>query len=111
MLLLAENACSLSLSRYKDTPQKIDLTLGDWDLKATNDGPHLKVNVASVKVHPSYSRATLQNDVAVLKLTSKIVYQDNIKPICLPATGESITIFRTCMQCYITISVGIQNYW
>ncbi|MPC24630.1 Vitamin K-dependent protein C [Portunus trituberculatus] len=50
--------------RYKDTPHKLELTLGDWDLKTDKDGKSLNVTAQRVIVHPSYSRATLQNDVA-----------------------------------------------
>ncbi|KAG0721191.1 Serine protease 55 [Chionoecetes opilio] len=73
---------------YKNTPHKLILNLGDWDLSTTNDGPSLNITPESVTVHPQYSRATLQNDLAILRLPSKIKFTDDIKPICLPTEGE-----------------------
>ncbi|XP_045136457.1 serine proteinase stubble-like isoform X2 [Portunus trituberculatus] len=83
--------------RYKDTPHKLELTLGDWDLKTDKDGKSLNVTAQRVTVHPSYSRATLQNDVAVIRLASTVTYTERIKPACLPTTdielaGKECTI-------------------
>lgn len=85
-------------SRYKFNPGTLELSLGDWDLNATNDAPNLDVKVDTITVHPDYSRATLQNDVAILKLTQKITFTENIKPICLPEKGEFVHFsFKDCM--------------
>lgn len=87
-------------SRYKNSPSILELSLGDWDLNATNDAPNKDVKVSTITVHPKYSRATLQNDLAILKLTQKITFAENIKPICLPDKGEFVHFsFRDCMPC------------
>lgn len=75
---------------YKNTPNSIDLSLGDWDLTTTNDGRNVKAKVSRITVHPSYSRATLQNDLAVLKLAQRVEFNDRIKPICLPDSNLGI---------------------
>lgn len=85
------------MSRYKNNPKALDLTLGDWDLEATNDGPNVEVEVEKITVHPEYSRRTLQNDLAVLKLTKKIQYRDDIRPVCLPDKGKFYAI-SVCMD-------------
>ena len=93
------------------TPGKLDLTVGDWDLSTVNDGPDKKVVAEKIIVHSAYSRSTLQNDVALVKLASTIQYADDIKPICLPTTSEFIiTVLRPHIKDYILNSVGILNY-
>ena len=74
--------------RYKHRPNAITLTLGDWDLKSTSDGPAVKATPAEIRVHPQYSRTTLQNDIAVIKVSNRIDYTRNIRPICLPSRGN-----------------------
>lgn len=98
-----------SLCRYKNTPKALDLTLGDWDLGTSNDGVSLKVKAERIIVHASYSRSTLQNDIALIKLTSKVTYTERIKPICLPTTGEFFTVLTTCMMSCFTTCVSLDN--
>ncbi|XP_064116269.1 transmembrane protease serine 11F-like [Macrobrachium nipponense] len=75
---------------YQYSPSQIDLSLGDWDLTTTSEGKSIKAKVSKVSVHPRYSRSTLQNDLAVLKLTEKVEYTDRIRPICLPTTDINV---------------------
>lgn len=75
---------------YQSNPSIIDLNIGDWDLSTTNDGQSVKAKASRVNVHPSYSRSTLQNDIAVLKLAQRVEYNDRIKPICLPGSDMNI---------------------
>ncbi|XP_069974182.1 trypsin-1-like [Penaeus vannamei] len=44
-----------------------------------------------VVIHPRYDGNTLENDIALLKLSSKITWpSDNtVAPVCLPSAGES----------------------
>ncbi|XP_055587371.1 collagenase-like [Uranotaenia lowii] len=40
-------------------------------------------------IHPEYNPQNLQNDIALLHVSSDIVYTSNVKPITLPKIGES----------------------
>uniref|UniRef100_A0A0P4VWR9 limulus clotting factor C n=1 Tax=Scylla olivacea TaxID=85551 RepID=A0A0P4VWR9_SCYOL len=84
--------------QYKSTPEKLELTLGDWDLNTENDGKSLKVKAQRIIVHPSYSRANLQNDIAMIKLASKVTYTERIKPICLPTTDLELAGLETTIS-------------
>ncbi|XP_063594220.1 serine protease 43-like isoform X2 [Penaeus indicus] len=75
---------------YENTPQAIKLFIGDWDLGTTNDGPSLTASVARVNVHPQYSKPALQNDIAVLRLSQRLQYNERIRPICLPTSDIRI---------------------
>ncbi|XP_042219054.1 serine proteinase stubble-like isoform X2 [Homarus americanus] len=74
------------VSSYKDRPHALTLSLGDWDLSTKNDGPSENAVIAKITVHPKYSRTTLQNDLAVLKLAKTITFTQDIQKICLPST-------------------------
>ncbi|KAK7070347.1 Tryptase gamma, partial [Halocaridina rubra] len=75
---------------YQNSPSQIDLSLGDWDLSTSNDGASIKAKVSRVNVHPGYSRSTLQNDLAVLKLSERVNFNERIKPVCLPDSNLGI---------------------
>ncbi|KAA0185673.1 hypothetical protein HAZT_HAZT002186 [Hyalella azteca] len=82
-MLSTQNYCS---SCYRVNPAPLRLSFGDWDVSNNNDGPYIEGKVEKVTVHESYSRSTLQNDVAVLKLTTPLQYSDRVQPICLPTS-------------------------
>ncbi|XP_042871424.1 uncharacterized protein LOC122252818 [Penaeus japonicus] len=75
---------------YENTPQAIKLFIGDWDLGTVNDGPSITASVARVNVHPDYSKPALQNDIAVLRLSSRLNYNERIRPICLPTSDVNV---------------------
>jgi len=41
--------------------------------------------VSSITVHPDYSVAKKQNDVAIIKLTKDVEFTEFVQPICLPS--------------------------
>ena len=40
--------------------------------------------VLKIIQHPSFSRATVDNDIAMLQLDSPVVFNAAVRPICLP---------------------------
>jgi Trypsin len=40
--------------------------------------------------HPSFSSTTLANDFAVITLSSDVVFNNSISPICLPVDGGAV---------------------
>jgi len=88
--------------------------LGEWD-KTTNPdcvidkngnrdcaSAHIDVGVAEIVIHPQYNARSRDqpNDIALLRLAQTIVYNDFIKPICLPIESNlrSATFLNTAMD-------------
>ena len=58
----------------------------------TNDfseGNAVQRKVSTVLVHPYWNKATYDNDLALLKLDSKVTLSKTLQPICLPDIGEN----------------------
>lgn len=75
--------------------------LGEWDVNHDVEFfPYIERDVASVHVHPEYYAGTLDNDLAILKLTLPVDFQNNphISPACLP---DRYTDF-TGQRCWTT---------
>lgn len=61
----------------------VTVRLGEHDLKLTGDG-EIDVGVERIIVHPNFQPKTFKNDIALIKLDRKIVFNDTIEPACLP---------------------------
>ncbi|XP_055624127.1 serine protease easter-like [Toxorhynchites rutilus septentrionalis] len=70
----------------------VGIRLGEWDLKSDTDcnsesicsDAPVDVGIESMVKHADYSRETLVNDVALIKLNESVTFTDYIAPVCLP---------------------------
>ena len=60
-----------------------DIVQAEVGFKNDQESPK-KLNVRSVEVHPEYDSQWVDNDIAILKLTSPLIWTKNIQPACLP---------------------------
>ncbi|GAB6025703.1 Serine protease [Chamberlinius hualienensis] len=67
------------------SPNDLTVRLGDLDLTNTSDRNHVDVKVSSIIINPSYNSRTNHQDVAILRLKSKVAFTSDISPICLPS--------------------------
>lgn len=68
--------------------------LGEWDVNHDVEFfPYIERDVVSVHVHPEYYAGTLDNDLAILKLSVPVEFQNNphISPACLPDRHTDFT--------------------
>ncbi|KAL0191328.1 hypothetical protein M9458_014026, partial [Cirrhinus mrigala] len=63
-------------------------------------------NVISIVVHPSYNSQTSDNDIALLRLSSAVTFNDYIKPVCLAAQDS---VFPAGTSSWITGWGDIQS--
>lgn len=50
-----------------------------------------RIRVSSVINHPNYNSNTMDNDIALLKLSTKATLNAQVKPACMPDPSEDYT--------------------
>jgi len=65
-----------------DNPNYVKVLLGEHSIA---DSENTKADVEEVIMHPQYSTRTLNNDFAILRLSSPVNYTTQVSPACLPA--------------------------
>ncbi|XP_065355924.1 phenoloxidase-activating factor 2-like [Calliphora vicina] len=69
----------------KRKPHQLVVRGGEWDTQNSNEILlHVDKPVKEIITHEKYNKGTLYNDVALLILEEPFVWQENIRPICLP---------------------------
>ncbi|CAH1796166.1 unnamed protein product [Owenia fusiformis] len=63
--------------------RNLNVVIGEHNRYST-DANEVSIGVSSIKIHPSYSDSTLNNDVALLKLKSSFTYNEDVQPVCAP---------------------------
>ncbi|XP_053210938.1 trypsin-1-like isoform X2 [Panonychus citri] len=61
------------------SPSNYLIGVGSNDLTST-----IKLKVDEIKLHPDYDKYQFYNDIALIKLTDKLTFNETIRPICLP---------------------------
>ncbi|KAH8359420.1 hypothetical protein KR093_006548 [Drosophila rubida] len=83
VLTAAHKVYNLALTSFK-------VRLGEWDASGTSEPiPAQDVYVSNVYVNPAFNPNNLQNDVAILKLSSAVslTSRSTVGTICLPTTN------------------------
>ncbi|KAL1471390.1 hypothetical protein MTO96_039961, partial [Rhipicephalus appendiculatus] len=70
-------------------PQNITVRLGEYDFK-TNTTSRLPrdFNVSRIRQHPEFRKDTYQNDISLLRMSRRVRFTENIRPICLPKSPD-----------------------
>ncbi|XP_013136391.1 PREDICTED: uncharacterized protein LOC106101639 isoform X2 [Papilio polytes] len=67
---------------------------GEWKLGIDEEPlPFQIVQVKTIIFHPGYKSGSLQDDVAILYLSENLRLANNIQPICMPDSKDSIDAF------------------
>ncbi|CAD7083719.1 unnamed protein product [Hermetia illucens] len=68
--------------------QKENIQVHFLNYSRDKDSP-LKRGVAAIKRYKGYNPKTLNNDISLVKLSSRVSLSDSLRPICLPEVGQS----------------------
>ncbi|CAH1153437.1 unnamed protein product [Phaedon cochleariae] len=81
-VLTAAHCTFSSDSLISSVPTKV--RLGELDLSSDNDGSqHMDYRVSSIIVYPDYNWPQVYNDIALLRLQTRVVFTRFIRPACL----------------------------
>jgi secreted trypsin-like serine protease len=72
----------LTAAHCADGARRISVTLGAHNINQ-NEASQVEIAGASWIVHESWRPALIQNDIAVIKLVSRVTFNANISPACL----------------------------
>lgn len=53
-------------------------------------------SVSKIIVHPQYNESILDNDVALMKLSTPVTFTNHIRPICLASNSSQFYASTTC---------------
>ncbi|XP_071478033.1 uncharacterized protein [Diadema antillarum] len=70
----------------------LDFAIKAGTLFYAADSPGQTRRVTGVFMHPGYDTTLLLNDIAVLKLESPLVFNDDVQPVCLPTVNDSVKV-------------------
>jgi len=70
--------------------RNLKVVVGEWN-RNSNDPNERTVGVSRIIMNNGYDDRTLENDIALLKLSSTISFNDDVQPICAPTAGDDYT--------------------
>ncbi|GAB6033673.1 hypothetical protein CHUAL_013731 [Chamberlinius hualienensis] len=76
--------------------KRLFVRLGEHDL-GQSEGTEQEYRVANHFVHPDYDPETVDNDVALLKLSSPILWTKYVQLACLPKASSALPQDRLCV--------------
>uniref|UniRef100_F6V6U3 Peptidase S1 domain-containing protein n=1 Tax=Ciona intestinalis TaxID=7719 RepID=F6V6U3_CIOIN len=74
----------------ENKPESYRGILGNYFNKMVDEEETI-VGFSSVHIHKSYNDNTLDNDIALLKVAEPIVFNDHVKPVCLPEYNAGVS--------------------
>jgi len=66
----------------------IKLVIGDHDRRQTEQFQETRT-IEKVFIRNDFVKRTFNNDIALIKLTREIIFNDDIRPVCLPGSDRS----------------------
>jgi len=90
-----------------DVPGDMSVRLGMWN----QSGPYYEAYVSDIVVHPYYDSGTIDNDIALLRLSEPVEFDYTIQPICLPPHGADFTGDSSQVTGWGTLSSGGYSPW
>ncbi|OXA63470.1 Venom serine protease [Folsomia candida] len=86
----------------------IVVDVGDLDMGSTTETPSFWTAARAYAKHPSYDRATLKNDIALVYLQTPLTFSPTIQPTCLPfpLKGLNLVLSRVSVSRWGMTSYG-----
>jgi len=84
---------------------KIRLILGDHDRRHNEAHQELRF-IEKVFINPHFVKKTFNNDIALIKMKSKVDFTDYIRPVCLPSKDRSYNNHSTIVVGWGKLSEG-----
>uniref|UniRef100_T1J342 Peptidase S1 domain-containing protein n=1 Tax=Strigamia maritima TaxID=126957 RepID=T1J342_STRMM len=76
--------------------RRLFVRVGEHDLAKIEESEQ-EIRVSDVYIHPLYDSDTVDNDIALLKLSSPAQFDDYVTPACLPEYSASLPVNQMCV--------------
>uniref|UniRef100_A0A8D8RT84 Serine proteinase stubble n=1 Tax=Cacopsylla melanoneura TaxID=428564 RepID=A0A8D8RT84_9HEMI len=80
--------------------------LGEYDFSKTNETQFIDIPAMAVRAFPRFSEQNYEHDIALVKLSKKVVYNAFVRPVCLPQPGEFYEDSTAIVTGWGTLSYG-----
>jgi hypothetical protein len=71
------------------TAEDIRIRLGEYDFARSNETRTQDFEVVDIRTHLDFSFQTYENDIAIVKLHRRTVFNSYVWPVCLPPPGPN----------------------
>lgn len=85
-----------SAAKTRTTPSAWTIYLGRQTQSGDNPNEEVR-SVSQVIVHPNYNDTLYNNDIALMKLSRAVTYNDFIRPVCLAGNAS---LFNNATACW-----------
>lgn len=83
--------------------EQLKVVLGEHD-RCRADRRTTRFSIERILTHPAYRHEDYHADLALLRLSMRLTFSRTVRPICLPAPGESFA-FSVQPNNYLTIII------
>ena len=84
------------MSSYSMDKNDMYLFVGKDEVDYYNVNQH-EYHAQNVIIHEHYNSTTSENDIALVKTSTKIVFNSNVEPVCLPESGQQLSDGQECL--------------
>jgi len=67
---------------------KFRVVLGDHDQFSNTESPAVMRAVSAIIRHKNFDGTSYNHDIALLKLRKPVTFSKQVRPVCLPSTGN-----------------------
>ncbi|GAB6023519.1 hypothetical protein CHUAL_008294 [Chamberlinius hualienensis] len=95
---------------FSSSPHLLEVRLGEHNVQSHAEPlPHEDFPVERIEIHHSYSPADFQNDIALVKLSRKVIYKQHIGPVCLPLFHQDFVGLRATVLGWGRTQYGVAS--
>ena len=87
MMIMTRTMITIIASFFGSGFSGFHIVAGEHNLMY-DEGSEQAVMVDRAFIHPQYDDSTVSNDIALIKLSSDIEYNDYVQPACLPVRNS-----------------------
>jgi len=89
-----------------ETPAILSVVIGDHTRNDAANSVRKTLDVQAIFMHENYNTRTLQNDIALIKVTAPISFNENIQPVCAPDPMDLHVYQKTVCSGWGTLTSG-----